>query len=136
MNIRASQVALVVKHPPANAGDVRDMGSIPESGRSPGGRHDCQPQYPCLENPMDRGTWWATVHRFTESQTLAGLHCGLSLPSPGFLSLGPTGSPPSVPGSPSDLSLKSANIFLASLGNKIVFNICIGLFCCPALYRH
>ena len=65
-----------------------------------------------------------------------GFHCGLSLPSPGFLSLGPAASPPSVPGSPSDLSLKSANIFLASLGNKIVLNICIGLFCCPALYRH
>ena len=53
-----------------------------------------------------------------------------------WLSLGPAGSPPSVPGSPSDLSLKSANIFLASLGNKIVLNICIGLFCCPGLYRH
>ena len=53
----ASQVALVVKDPPAptNAGDVRDLGSIPESGRFPGGGHGNPLQYSYLENPMDRG---------------------------------------------------------------------------------
>ena len=53
----------MVKNPPANARDVRDRGSIPGSGRSPGGRHG-NPilQCSCLENPMDRGAWWATVH--------------------------------------------------------------------------
>ena len=62
-------VALVVKNPPANAGDVRDTGSIPGSGRSPAGRHGNLFQYSCLENPMARGAWWATVHRVTQSQT-------------------------------------------------------------------
>ena len=66
----ASQVALVVKHPPANAGDIRDMGSIPGLGRSPGGRYDNPLQYSCLENSMDRGTWQATVHRVIQSRTL------------------------------------------------------------------
>ena len=65
----ASQVALVVKNPPNNAGDVRDVGSIPASGRSPGGGHGNPLQYYCLENPMDRGAWWAMVHRITKSQT-------------------------------------------------------------------
>ena len=53
--IGASQVALVVKNPPANAGDVRDAGLIPGLGRSPGGRNGNLLQYSCLENPMDRG---------------------------------------------------------------------------------
>ena len=68
--IRATQVALMVKNPPANAGDARDMGSIPELGRSPGGGHGNPLQYSCLENPMDRGAWRATVHGITQSQTL------------------------------------------------------------------
>ena len=58
-----SQVALVVKNPPAIAGDIRDMGSIPMSGRFPGGGHGNLLQYSCLENPMDRRAWRATVHR-------------------------------------------------------------------------
>ena len=58
----ASQVALVVKNPPANAGDIRDSGSIPGSGRFPGEGHDNPLQYSCLENPMDRGALWAMVH--------------------------------------------------------------------------
>ena len=62
-------MALVVKHPPANAGDIRDMGSIPGSGKTPGGGHGNPLQYSCLENPMDRGTWQAVVHRITKSQT-------------------------------------------------------------------
>ena len=52
---------------PANAGEVRDMGSIPGLGRSPGGRHDNPLQYSWLENPMDRGAWWALVHRVAKS---------------------------------------------------------------------
>ena len=69
MPLRASQVVLVVKNMPANAGDVRDMGSISRLGTSPGGGHDNSLQYPCLENPLDRGAWWTTVHGVTESQT-------------------------------------------------------------------
>ena len=53
----------MVKNPSANAGD---MGSIPESGRSLGEGHGNPLQYSCLENPMDRGAWWATVHRVTK----------------------------------------------------------------------
>ena len=56
-------MALEVKNPPANAGDVRDTGSIPGSGRSPGGGHDKPLLYSCLENPIDRGAWRAAVHR-------------------------------------------------------------------------
>ena len=66
---KASQVTLVVKNPPANAGDVRDVGLIPGSGRFPGGEHSNPLQYFCLENPMDRGVWWATVHRVAKSRT-------------------------------------------------------------------
>ena len=58
----ASQVALVLKNPPANSGDLRDVGSIPGSGRSPGEGNGNPLQYSCLENYMDRGAWWATVH--------------------------------------------------------------------------
>ena len=53
-----TQVALVVKNPPANTGDLRDAGSIPGLGRSPGGGHGSPLQYSCLENPMNRGAWW------------------------------------------------------------------------------
>ena len=63
----ASQVALVVKNSPASARDTGDMGSIPRSGRSPGGGNGNAFQYSCLENPMDRGAWWAMVHRVAES---------------------------------------------------------------------
>ena len=62
---RASQVALVVKNPPAKAGNLRDAASIPGLGRSPGGGHGNLLQYSCLENPMDRGAWQATVHGVT-----------------------------------------------------------------------
>ena len=63
----ASQVALVVKNPPANTGDIRDSGSIPGSGRFPGGGPGNPLQYSCLENPMDRGAWQATAHRASTS---------------------------------------------------------------------
>ena len=65
----ASQVALVVKNLPANAGDPRDEGLIPVWGRSPGGGHGNPLQYSCLENPMDREAWWATFHGAAKSQT-------------------------------------------------------------------
>ena len=57
----------MVKNPPANAGDIRDVGLILKSGRSPGGGHGNPLQYSCLENPMDRGAWWPTVHRVVKS---------------------------------------------------------------------
>ena len=66
---RASQVALVVENIPANAGDLTDMGLILESGRSPGGGHSNPIQYSCLENPIERGAWWAIVHRVTHNWT-------------------------------------------------------------------
>ena len=66
---RASQVVLVIKNPPANAGIVRDMGSIPGWGRSPGEGHGNPLQYSCLENPMHRGAWWAIVHSVAKSWT-------------------------------------------------------------------
>ena len=53
----------------ANAGDIRDAILTPGSGRSPGGGHGNLLQYSCLENPMDRGAWWPTIHRVTKSQT-------------------------------------------------------------------
>ena len=67
MYVGASQVALVVNSLPANLGDVRDTGSIPGSGRSPGGGHGNPLQYSCLEHPMDRGAWWATVYGVAKS---------------------------------------------------------------------
>ena len=57
------QVALAVKNPLTNGGEVRDLRSTLGSGRSPGGGHGNPPQCSCLENPMDRGAWWAAVHR-------------------------------------------------------------------------
>ena len=57
------------KNPPTNAGDLREVGSIPGSGRSPGEGHGNPLQYSYLENPMNRGVWWATVNRVAKSQT-------------------------------------------------------------------
>ena len=62
-------VALVVKNPPSKAGDLRDVGLIPESGRSSGGGHGNPLQYSYLENPTDREAWWATVQWVTQSRT-------------------------------------------------------------------
>ena len=61
-------MVLVVKKPPANAGDIRDVGLIPGSGRCPGGGHGNPLQSSCLENPVDRGTWLLMVHRVAKSQ--------------------------------------------------------------------
>ena len=59
----------MVKNPPASAGDITDTSSIPGSGRSPGGGHGNPLQYSCLENPMDKGAWQATVHGVAKNQT-------------------------------------------------------------------
>ena len=68
-SVWASLVALVVKNLPASAEDIRDVGLIPGLGRSHGGGHGKQLQYSCLENPMDRGAWQATVQGVTKSRT-------------------------------------------------------------------
>ena len=65
----ASQVALMVKNLLAHAGNIRDVSLTPGSERCLGGGHGNPLQYSCLENPMDRGVWQATVHRVTKSWT-------------------------------------------------------------------
>ena len=65
----------MVKNLPANAGDIRDGGSVPGSGRSPGGGHGNPLQYSCLENLTDRGAWWAAVHRVAKSLTQSDFAC-------------------------------------------------------------
>ena len=65
----ASQVVLLIKNPPAGAGDVRNRGLIPGSGKSPGIGNGNPLQYSCLENFMGRGAWWSTVHGVAKSQT-------------------------------------------------------------------
>ena len=67
--IWASQVVLVVKYPPANVGDVRDVSLIPGLGRSPGAGHGNPVQYSCLENLVKRRAWQAAVHGVTKSPT-------------------------------------------------------------------
>ena len=62
----SSQMVLVIKNLPDNSGDIRDSGSIPGSGKSLGGGHSNTLQYSCLEKPMDRGAWWATVQSHKE----------------------------------------------------------------------
>ena len=66
---RASLVAIVVKSLLVSAGAIRDVGLIPELGRSPAGRPGNPLQYTCLENSMDRGTRWATFHKVTKNWT-------------------------------------------------------------------
>jgi len=69
LSIRASQVPVVVKNPPTNTGDMRDVDSIPGSGRSPVGGHGNSLQYSCLEKPRDRGAWQATVQGIAKRWT-------------------------------------------------------------------
>ena len=64
--IRTSQV---VKNPSSDAGDSREVSSVPGWGRSPGGGNGNPLQYSCLDNPMDKGAWWATVPGVTKCQT-------------------------------------------------------------------
>ena len=83
--LRTSPAGSTAKESACNAEAVGDTGSIPGLGRSPGGRHGYPLQYPCLENPVDRGAWWATVHGVSESWTRLkqlSMHtykCGLKL---------------------------------------------------------
>ena len=74
LDLGASPGGTVVKNLPANAEDTRDMSSAPGSGRSPGVGSRHLTQYSCLENPVDRGAWWATVHRVAESDTTEHAH--------------------------------------------------------------
>ena len=67
---RAPLVAQLVKNPPANTGDIRDMGSIPGSGRCSGGGYGNPPKYFCLENLIDIGAWQTTVQRVAQGWTL------------------------------------------------------------------
>ena len=69
MGIDKTCLGLPRWHQSANARDIRDAGSIPGMGRSPAGGHGSPLQNSCLENPMGRGTWWATVHSIAKSQT-------------------------------------------------------------------
>ena len=64
----------MVKNLPANAGNIREAGSIPGLGRSPGGGHGNPLQYSCLENPIDRGAQWAAVHGVAKNQTQLNMH--------------------------------------------------------------
>ena len=66
-------MVLLVKNPPANVGDIRDEDSIPGSGRSPGRSYGNPLQYSCLENPMNRGSGQATIHRVTERKSWSRL---------------------------------------------------------------
>ena len=66
--VRVSHVVLLVKNPPANAGDLRDTGWIPGWERSPGVGNGNLLQYSCLENPRDGGAWWAAVYGVAQSQ--------------------------------------------------------------------
>ena len=78
----ASQMAPVVKNPPANTGDRRDTSLIPRSGRSPGGGHGNPLWYSCLENPMDRGASRDTAHGVAKSQTRLkplSMHVGIPM---------------------------------------------------------
>ena len=74
-----SQLALVVKNLPASAGDIGDADWIPGLGRSPRGGNGKPLQYSCLENSMDRGSWWAAVHGITESRTRLSTHISHTL---------------------------------------------------------
>ena len=67
--VQASQEALLVKNLPANAGDVRDTGSLTESGRSSGRGNSNPSQYSCLEKSIDRGAWRAIIHAVAKSHT-------------------------------------------------------------------
>ena len=69
LEFRASQVVLVIKNPPGDAGDIKGVGLTPGVGKSPGGGHGNSLQYSCLEKPMDSGAWRATVLGGAESDT-------------------------------------------------------------------
>ena len=80
----ASQVVLVVKNPPANAGDIRDSDSIPGSGRFPGGGHGNSLQYFCVENPINRGAWRASPWAHKELDKQLNTHAHMTPANPGY----------------------------------------------------
>ena len=88
-NNQASKMVLVVKNPPASGGGIRDTGLIPGWGKSPGGGNGSPLQSSCLENPMDRGAWWAAVHRVAESRTRLTERARTCVPFPFCSSLPP-----------------------------------------------
>ena len=88
----------MVKNAPANAGDRRDVGSIPGMGRSPGGGHGNPLQYLCLENPMDRGAWRATVHGAAKSWSQLSTSTHTFEERERTTSAGELGTSPSSPG--------------------------------------
>ena len=92
----------MVKNLPASAGDIIDVGSIPEMGRSPEKKMANPLQYSCLEDPMDRGAWWATVHGVTKSHAESQLN-RLSMHARWGLRLQSTASQPGVKASSSQL---------------------------------
>ena len=119
----ASQVVLLLKYLPANAGDVRDTASISRSGRSPGEEYGHPLQYSCLENPMDRGALRATVQKVAKSQTqlkwLSMQAQTVACPAP--LSWGVprqeywSGLPFPTPGDLPDLGIESVSLVSPSL---------------------
>ena len=88
----------MLKNAPANAGDRRDVGSIPGMGRSPGGGHGSPLQYLCLENPMDRGAWRATVHGAAKSRSQLSTSTHTFEERERTTSAGEPGTSPSSPG--------------------------------------
>ena len=88
------------KEPTASAGDTRDMGSIPGSGRSPGGGNDNPLQYSCLENSINTWAWWATVHGVAKNQTWLSTHTHLTMK-------GQENSPAQLGGGADDGSMRS-----------------------------
>ena len=97
------------KESPADAGDIRDVGSVPRPGRCLGGGHGNPLQYSCLKNPMDRGAWWATVHGVAKSWTrLSTAHTSWYSKNRNFSCLPPVGysAPLSLCGNEHNLSVK------------------------------
>ena len=77
--LSASQVPLDIKNLPAKAGDIRDLGSIPGLGRSPGGGNGNTLQNSCLENSKDRGAWWAAIHGVAKSLSQLSTHARMNM---------------------------------------------------------
>ena len=124
---RASEVAQVIKSPPANAGDSKDTGLIPGSGRFPAVRNGNPLQYSCLENSMDRRAWWATVHGVTKCRMRLDTHArpgcsrngnGLGMRPPGIKALWPSSCVPYT-----SACLKCEVLVQLTLKSFCIFNI-------------
>ena len=124
----------MLKNPPTNAGDTRDMGSIPETGRSPRGGNGNPLQYSCLKNSTDRGAWQASIHGVTKSQT--NLRCAASkhkplnwITSPYSLHLAP-------PAPPTLASFDSEHTqLLAALPHAWYFLLTSPMSCCSIIWN-